>query len=107
MNRFWDYKLSSALPLLISVVRPLPFGLLDLEVRMKPMLFLGGVLVGGAFGLMVGAAIVELPADGSGERAYPVVISMVLAIAGVVIAGNGWRRMGANRHQPGRDAKSI
>ena len=47
----------------------------------------GGLLVGGGIGLIVGAAIVHLPEDGSGQRAYSVVLSMLLAIAGVNRSG--------------------
>ena len=35
---------------------------------MKPRLFFGGLLIGVAIGLMVGGAIVEIPADGTGKR---------------------------------------
>ena len=61
---------------------------------MKLTLFLGGLLVGGSLGLMVGAAIVQVPEDGSGQRVYPVFLSMMLAIAGVAMARSGWRRSG-------------
>ncbi len=74
---------------------------------MKLSLFVGGLLVGGGLGLMVGAAIVQVPSDGSGQRAYPAILSMLLAIAGAAIAGNGWRRAGANRHDPAGDEKRI
>jgi hypothetical protein len=40
---------------------------------MKMNQFLGGLLVGGGIGLMVGAAIVHLPEDGSGQRACSMV----------------------------------
>jgi hypothetical protein len=54
---------------------------------MKWNQFFGGVLVGGALGLMVGGAIVQVPADGNGERKYPVFLSTMLAVAGVGVAG--------------------
>jgi hypothetical protein len=61
---------------------------------MKWSQFFGGPFIGTSIGLMVGAAIVRLPEDGSGQRAYPVFPSMVLAIAGVGAAGIGRRRSG-------------
>jgi hypothetical protein len=32
---------------------------------------IGGFCIGAAFGLMIGAAAVRLPEDGSGKRQYP------------------------------------
>lgn len=61
---------------------------------MSLRLFLSGILVGGAIGLMVGGALVQVPADGNGERNYPVFPSMVLAMAGVAGATSEWRGSG-------------
>ena len=61
---------------------------------MKLSLLLGGVFIGAALGLMVGAAIVEIPADRSGERKYPVFFSMILGITGVGVARAAWNRPG-------------
>lgn len=60
---------------------------------MKLRLFLGGVLLGGGLGMMVGAGIVDVSTDGG--RNYPVIISTLLAVAGVGIAATGWRRSGS------------
>lgn len=62
-----------------------------LELFMTFRLFFGGLLVGGAIGLMVGAAIVELPADGSGKRKYPQGIALILGLVGGVAAGSTFR----------------
>ena len=58
---------------------------------MKLRLLLGGLLVGAGVGLMVGAAVVKVPADGS-ARDYPVIVSTLLGIAGAAVAVTGWRR---------------
>ena len=59
---------------------------------MKTRLFFGGLLVGIAIGLMVGGAIVKIPADGSGKRQYPQGIALLLAIVGGIGAGSTLRR---------------
>jgi hypothetical protein len=51
---------------------------------MKWKHFFGGLLIGCSIGLMVGAAIVQLPEDGHGQRKYPVFLSMLLAMVGVI-----------------------
>lgn len=58
---------------------------------MKFQLFFGGLLVGAAIGLMVGAAIVELPAEASGKRKYPQGLALILAIVGGTSAGRAFR----------------
>ena len=62
---------------------------------MKWSQFLGGILIGLGFGLMVGATIVQVPEERSGERkisSYPVFPSMILVLTGVIAAGIGHRR---------------
>ena len=59
---------------------------------MKTRLFFGGLLVGVAIGLMVGGAMVKIPADGSGKRQYPQGIALLLAIVGGIGAGSTLRR---------------
>jgi hypothetical protein len=64
---------------------------------MKWNQFLGGLLIGAALGLMVGGAIVRVPPDGSGRRVYPVFLSMILAITGVIESGIGYGRFRTRR----------
>ena len=59
---------------------------------MKSCLFSGGLLVGVAIELMVGGAIVKIPADGSAKRQYPQGIALLLALVGGVGAGSTFRR---------------
>lgn len=59
---------------------------------MKPMLLLGGALIGASFGMLAGAELVELPADGSGRRILPIGPAMVLAVLGSFAARYGWYR---------------
>jgi hypothetical protein len=61
---------------------------------MKVRLFLGGLLAGAGVGPMVGGALVRVAADGSGTRKYPVVVSTLLAIAGVSLTAPVLRRPG-------------
>lgn len=68
----------------------------DEEKRMKMKLLLGGLLVGVAIGLMVGGAIVKVPADGSDKRQYPQGLALLLALVGSVSAGSALRQ---NSHQ--------
>lgn len=58
---------------------------------MKMRLFFGGLLVGVAIGLMVGAAVVKVAADGSGKREYPQAAALLLALVGGVAAGSALR----------------
>jgi hypothetical protein len=58
---------------------------------MKSRLFFGGLLVGVAIGLMVGAAVVKVPTDGSGEREYPQGAALLFAVVGGVAAGSTLR----------------
>ncbi|MBL8819258.1 MAG: hypothetical protein JNL58_24720 [Planctomyces sp.] len=58
---------------------------------MKLQLLFGGLLVGVAIGLMVGGAIVKIPADGSGKREYPQGIALLLAVVGGIGVGNAFR----------------
>jgi hypothetical protein len=67
---------------------------------MKWNQLLGGVLIGAALGLMVGGAVVQIPQDGKGERKYPVAISMMLMLTGVLAAGSGRRRSGPDNATP-------
>jgi hypothetical protein len=67
---------------------------------MKLRLFISGILVGCAIGLMVGGAVVKVSADGSGEREYPFGPSMLLAIVGMVGAMSVFRRSGSTRPHP-------
>jgi hypothetical protein len=61
---------------------------------MKLRLFFGGLLIGGAVGLMVGGAVVEISGDGGGERTYPQGLALLLALVGGVGAGSALRRSG-------------
>jgi hypothetical protein len=59
---------------------------------MKMRLFLGGLFVGVAIGLMLGGAMVKVSKDGSGKREYPQGIALLLASVGGVVAGSTLRR---------------
>lgn len=58
---------------------------------MKLRLFLGGLLVGAAIGLLVGAAVVEVSADGSGTRRSPQGLALLLALVGGISAASTLR----------------
>lgn len=58
---------------------------------MKMRLLFGGILFGVAIGLMVGGALVKIPADGSGKRQYPQGIAVLLGLVGGVAAGSALR----------------
>ena len=58
---------------------------------MKLRLFFGGLLIGVAIGLMVGGAVVKIPADGSGKRQYPQGLALLLAIVGGAGVGSALR----------------
>lgn len=64
---------------------------------MKPRLFFGGLLVGVAIGLMVGGAVVKIPAEGSAKRQYPQGIALLLAIVGGIAAGSTLREPTTSR----------
>jgi hypothetical protein len=49
-------------------------------IRLRWNQFFGGLLIGAAFGLLIGAAVVRLPEDGSGKRQYPIGPSVLLAL---------------------------
>ena len=49
---------------------------------MKWYQFLGGMLIGCGLGLMAGAALVDVSGDGT--RKYPVFLSMLLTLTGMV-----------------------
>lgn len=66
---------------------------------MKLRLFFGGLLVGVAIGLMVGGAVVKIPADGSGKRQYPQGLALLLALVGGAAGGSALRGS-ANANQP-------
>ena len=57
---------------------------------MKWNQLIGGLFIGAAFGLMIGAATVRLPEDGSGKRQYPYGPSVLLAmLGGITTRGRG------------------
>jgi hypothetical protein len=58
---------------------------------MKMRLLLGGLLVGFAIGLMVGGAVVKVPAEGSGKREYPQGLAVLLGLVGGVAIGSAFR----------------
>jgi hypothetical protein len=58
---------------------------------MKWNQFIGGLFIGIAFGLMIGAATVRLPEDGSGKREYPYGPSLIFAMLGGIAV---WGRRG-------------
>jgi len=58
---------------------------------MNSRMFFGGLLVGVAIGLMVGGAIVKIPADGAGKRQYPQGLALLLGLVGAVAAGGALR----------------
>jgi hypothetical protein len=64
---------------------------------MKSHLFFGGLLVGVSIGLMVGGAVVKIPAEGSGKRHYPQGIALLLALVGGVAAGSSLRGSATSR----------
>ena len=53
-------------------------------MQLKLNLFFGGLLIGVAIGLMVGGALVKIPADGSGKRQYPQGLALLLTLVGGV-----------------------
>lgn len=61
---------------------------------MKLRLFLSGLLIGGAIGLMVGGAVVEVPGDEGGKRKYPQGLAQLLALVGGVGAASVLRGSG-------------
>lgn len=67
----------------------------DAEFCMKLRLFLGGLLVGVAIGIMVGGAVVKIPADQPGKRQYPQGVALLLAILGGTAAGSALRGLAA------------
>ena len=58
---------------------------------MKMRLFLGGLLVGIAIGMMVGGAVVKVSTDGSGKRQLPQGVALLLAIVGGAAVGSALR----------------
>lgn len=58
---------------------------------MKMNLLFGGLLIGLAIGLMVGGAVVKVPADGSGKREYPQGVALLLTMVGSVAVANALR----------------
>jgi hypothetical protein len=57
----------------------------------KLRIFLGGLLVGAAIGIMVGGALVEIPTEAGGKRVYPQGLALILAIVGGIGAGSTLR----------------
>ena len=57
---------------------------------MKWNQFIGGILIGAAFGLIIGAAVVRLPEDSSGKRGYPYGPAALLAMVGGITARGRW-----------------
>lgn len=58
---------------------------------MNLRMFFGGLLVGVAIGLMVGGAVVKMPADGTGKRQYPQGLALLLGLVGAVAVGSALR----------------
>ncbi len=58
---------------------------------MKMNLLFGGLLIGLAIGLMVGGAVVKVPADGAGKREYPQGVALLLTMVGSVAVANALR----------------
>lgn len=58
---------------------------------MNLRMFFGGLLVGVAIGLMVGGAVVKIPADGTGKRQYPQGLALLLGLVGAVAVGSALR----------------
>lgn len=57
---------------------------------MKWNQFIGGLFIGAAFGLMIGAANVHFAEDGSGKRRYPYGPCVLLAmLGGISTRGRG------------------
>lgn len=61
---------------------------------MKLRLFISGLLVGAAIGVMVGGAVVEVPGDDGGKRKYPQGLALMVALVGAVGAGSAMRGTG-------------
>lgn len=61
---------------------------------MKLRLFMSGLLVGAAIGMMVGAAVVEVPGDEGGKRKSPQGLALMMALVGAVAAGSTMRGTG-------------
>lgn len=74
-----------------SVPRDRAFGIQPLN-RLKRVqvvklrLFVGGLLVGAAIGIMVGGALVDIPTEAGGKRVYPQGLALLLAVIGGVSA---------------------
>lgn len=58
---------------------------------MKLRMFFGGLLIGVAIGLMVGGAVVKIPADGTGPRQYPQGLALLLGLVGSIGVGSALR----------------
>ncbi len=58
---------------------------------MKLRIFLGGLLLGSAIGLMLGGYMVKIPEDGAGKRQYPQGIALLVALVGGVAVGSALR----------------
>jgi hypothetical protein len=69
---------------------------------MKWNQFIGGLFLGCAFGLLIGAATVRLPDDGSGKREYPFGPALLFAIVGGVSA-RGRALFPRRNPPPGKD----
>jgi hypothetical protein len=65
---------------------------------MKTKLFVGGVLIGLAFGLLCGRALV----DGSHVDSSAAVFSLLLAMPGAFLARNAWAADSSHNDRDGR-----
>lgn len=65
---------------------------------MKLQLFLGGLFIGMAIGLMLGGYMVEIPEDVTEKRQYPQGIALLLALIGAGAFGSS-RRADPSRSQ--------
>ena len=58
---------------------------------MNLRMFVCGLLVGCAIGLMAGGALVQVPGDRGDDRIYPQGIALLLALVGGIGAGSAIR----------------
>ena len=61
--------------------------------------FFCGLLAGAGIGMMVGAALVQVPGDQGGPRNLSIAIPLILTVTGVVGAGIGYRGLSPNKPQ--------
>lgn len=68
---------------------------------MKMRLLFGGLLIGFSIGLLVGGAVVKVPADGSGKRQSPQGLALLLTIVGGVAVATALRESATSSHRQG------